>query len=161
MGNDNIHPGKLFGLASGYWQPCALHAGVKLGIFTTLAGNNYSAPELAERLKASKRGMELLLNALAAMDLLEKRGEKYRCTLNTQKTKILTGIIGQSILDYNLPQAARTSLEKALAMLEEGEVTTGLKVLGTPIGSNAFAQDFLDKVTETLEKDCQECKSTM
>lgn len=78
MDNDQPHPGRLFGLASGYWQPCALHAGVKLGIFTALAETPMSAGELAPRLRASQRGMELLLNGLAAMDLLEKAGGSYR-----------------------------------------------------------------------------------
>ncbi len=78
MAEEQLHPGRLFGLASAYWQPCALHAGVKLGIFTALAGTAQSAAELARHLQASERGMELLLNALAAMDLLEKAGTEFR-----------------------------------------------------------------------------------
>ena len=93
MGDDNLHPGKLFGLASDYWQPCALHAGVKLGIFTSLAGNVYSAAELAGKLKASDRGIELLLNALAAMDLIDKDGAKYS---NTP--------LAETFLDRNRPE---------------------------------------------------------
>jgi len=77
MATEKLHPGRLFGLASGYWQSCALHAGVKLGIFTTLAGDNLSATELASQLSASQRGLELLLNALTAMGLIEKREGKY------------------------------------------------------------------------------------
>lgn len=75
---DNIiHPGRLFGLASGYWQPCALHAGVKLEIFTTLASKKNTAASLSDKLELNTRGLELLLNALAAMDLIEKDGDIY------------------------------------------------------------------------------------
>lgn len=73
-----LNPGKLFALASGYWQPLALQAGVKLGLFTALADGEAAAGELAGRLGASARGVELLLNALAAMGLLEKAGEAFR-----------------------------------------------------------------------------------
>ena len=78
MLNERLHPGKIFGLASGYWQPAALHAGVKLGVFTALAGQGVTAVELAGRLAASRRGIEGLLNALTAMELLEKTGSEYR-----------------------------------------------------------------------------------
>jgi SAM-dependent methyltransferase len=75
---EQLHPGRLFGLASAYWQPCTLHAGVKLGVFTALAGRSFTAGQLAETIKASARGLELLLNALTAMELLAKDGESFR-----------------------------------------------------------------------------------
>lgn len=77
MTNKQLHPGRLFGLASGYWQSCALHAGVKLGVFTALAGQPLTAGGLAGRLAASERGLILLLNALTAMELLEMTGGEY------------------------------------------------------------------------------------
>lgn len=80
MAEVQMHPGKLFGLASGYWQPCTLHAGVKLGVFTALADGAMSAAELAGQLQASERGLELLLNGLTAMDLLEKDDSLFRNT---------------------------------------------------------------------------------
>jgi len=75
---DKLHPGKLFGLASGYWQPCALHAGVKLSVFTALAGRGCTAPDLAAELDLSERGLAMLLNALTAMQLLEKATDLFR-----------------------------------------------------------------------------------
>ena len=78
MSKEQLHPGRLFGLASAFWQPCALHAAVKLDVFSALAGVPSSAAELAQRLKTSERGLELLLNALAAMELLEKNGSEFR-----------------------------------------------------------------------------------
>ena len=92
MGKDNLHPGRLFGLASAYWQPCALHTGVKLEIFTALAGHSQTALKLAEELGANERGLELLLNTLAAMDLLVKEESGYR-----------NSPLAESFLDRNNP----------------------------------------------------------
>ena len=78
MQRNDLHPGRLFGLGSAYWQPCTLHAGVKLELFTTFADRSLTVPELADELGASERGLELLLNALTAMDLLVKDGSDYR-----------------------------------------------------------------------------------
>lgn len=77
MAKENLHPGRLFGLGSAFWQPCALHAGVKLEVFTALAGHSQTATELAGKLGANERGLELLLNALTAMVLLSKDGQRY------------------------------------------------------------------------------------
>ena len=71
---------ELLQLAGGYWSVCALHAGVKLDIFTHLAEGELTAPALAARLKADPRGLAMLLDALAALELLEKRGEVYAAT---------------------------------------------------------------------------------
>ena len=67
------------------------------------------------------------------------RGAKYGCTMNIDKTKILTGITGSSILGLPLPQQAKDSLRKSLALLKIGEVSTGIKIVGAPIGSTEFA----------------------
>ncbi len=73
-------PAELLQLSGGYWSACALHAGVKLDLFTPLADGALAATELAGRLKTDPRGLVMLLNALAAMDLVEKRGEAYEAT---------------------------------------------------------------------------------
>ncbi|MBU0481136.1 MAG: methyltransferase domain-containing protein [Proteobacteria bacterium] len=77
METSSLHPGKLFGLASSYWQPCALHAGVKLGIFSSVARNKSTTGEIAADLGTSPRGTEALLNALTAMDLLIKKDGRF------------------------------------------------------------------------------------
>ena len=70
----------LLQLSGGYWSACALHAGVKLDVFTPLADLALNATELAGHLQTDIRGLCMLLNALVAMDLLEKRGDAYTCT---------------------------------------------------------------------------------
>ena len=45
----------LLQLSGGYWSACALHAGVKLDVFTPLSQRTLTAPELAGRLKVDPR----------------------------------------------------------------------------------------------------------
>ncbi len=70
-------PADLLQMSGGYWSACALHAGVELDLFTPLAERPHAAPELAERLSCPVRGLAMLLDALAALGLLEKRGETF------------------------------------------------------------------------------------
>jgi SAM-dependent methyltransferase len=71
---------QLLKLSDAYWSTCTLHAGVKLDVFTPLSGTSLRASELAAKLNCSERGLQMLLNALVALELLEKRGEDYIAT---------------------------------------------------------------------------------
>jgi SAM-dependent methyltransferase len=64
--------GRLLNAASGYWQPCVLHAAINLDIFSILGERWLTAAELARQLQGAERGTTVLLNALAAMGLLLK-----------------------------------------------------------------------------------------
>lgn len=70
-------PAELLELSGSYWSTCTLHAGVKLGVFTMLDGQAMTAGELAKELGCDARGTEMLLNALAALGLLEKQEGDY------------------------------------------------------------------------------------
>lgn len=74
------NPAELLQLSGGYWSACALHAGVKLDLFTPLANGPLTARQLAERLQVDARGLAMLLGSLAALDLLEKKGDTYAAT---------------------------------------------------------------------------------
>ncbi|HKL26912.1 MAG TPA: methyltransferase, partial [Desulfuromonadales bacterium] len=71
---------KLMDMSGCYWSACTLHAGVELDVFTPLAEAPASAAELAERLDLDERGLTMLLDALAALELLDKQKEIYRTT---------------------------------------------------------------------------------
>ncbi|HTP63938.1 MAG TPA: methyltransferase [Geobacteraceae bacterium] len=71
---------ELLQLSGGYWSACALHAGVKLDVFSTLAEKAHTGAQLAGRLGTDERGLTMLLNALAALELIEKHGESYGAT---------------------------------------------------------------------------------
>ena len=72
--------GRLLEVSGSYWQTCALHAAVKLDLFSHLAQGSRSAEALARELGVDPRALEMLLNALAAMGLLEKSAGRFSCS---------------------------------------------------------------------------------
>lgn len=76
----NSQLSSLLQLSSAYWQSCTLHAGIALDIFSHLAEHPRDAHQLAQRIQADERGLAMLLNALTAMELLEKGDEQYSVT---------------------------------------------------------------------------------
>ena len=72
--------GKLLALSGQYWQTCTLHAGVKLEIFTLIDGDRVTARELSEQIHADERGVTALLDALSALELVVKTGNRYANT---------------------------------------------------------------------------------
>jgi hypothetical protein len=70
----------LLQIASGYWSTCALHTAVKLDIFTVLDGGAHSAADVARLRQIDPRATGMLLDALAALALLEKRDDRYAAT---------------------------------------------------------------------------------
>ncbi len=73
------HPGELLELSGYYWKTCALHAGVKLDLFTTIGTTPMTAEEASDKVRGSRDGIERLLNALAAMGLLVKNDGRFAC----------------------------------------------------------------------------------
>jgi len=69
--------GRLLKVSGSYWQACTLHSGVKLGVFSIIEAGHGTAEEIAGHLPSDRRGMAVLLNALAAMKLIEKTGDRY------------------------------------------------------------------------------------
>lgn len=92
-------PAELLKVSSDFWLSAALHAGVKLDIFTPLCDAPLSAPELANKLELSERGLTMLLDALVALGLLEKEEKRYRSStfsaefLSSNSSKYLGHII--------------------------------------------------------------------
>ena len=74
------NPGKILQTSGIYWQSCALHAGVRLDVFTQIGEKAQTAKQVAEAIKADTRGTAVLLDALAAMGLLEKKEDFYSNT---------------------------------------------------------------------------------
>jgi hypothetical protein len=91
------NPGELLKLSGGYWKTCALHAAVRLDVFTAVGARSLSADEIAGELGGDGRGVEMLLNALAAMELLEKSGGQYR---NTEPSSRFLSKASPSYLGY-------------------------------------------------------------
>lgn len=70
-------PAKAFEISGSYWQACTLHAAVKLAVFQVISNKHLKSEEIAHKLHAERRGIEMLLNALTAMNLLPKAKDKF------------------------------------------------------------------------------------
>ena len=77
MKTQELNPGMLLQTSGSYWETCTLHAGIKLDVFTQIGNHYLSADAIAEKLGGDERAVNMLLDALAAMDLLEKKEGKY------------------------------------------------------------------------------------
>ena len=66
------NPGTLLALSGYYWKTCALHAGVKLDVFTAIGQDSLTAAAVAEKTQSDPRAMTRLLDALVALELLKK-----------------------------------------------------------------------------------------
>ena len=96
-------PGSLLRLAGDYWQIFTLHTAVKLDVFTVMGDQTISARQIALKLNADDRGVTVLLNALSAMELLEKEGEEYRSVSAARRflNRTAEGYIGHMILHHH------------------------------------------------------------
>lgn len=74
------NPASLMEFSGSYWGVGALHAAVGLGLFSHLEDGSMPASELAPRIGADLRALNMLLEALCALGLLEKEQEHYRNT---------------------------------------------------------------------------------
>ena len=77
MTTQSWNPGELLELSGAFWKTCALHAAVKLDVFSVIGNDRMRAEAIAEKLSGSLHGVERLLNALVAIGLLEKDGDIY------------------------------------------------------------------------------------
>jgi hypothetical protein len=67
---------QILQLSGGYWQTCALHAGVKLDLFSCLEEGR-DLTEAAQVLACDQRGLAMLLTALTAMGLVRHNSGRY------------------------------------------------------------------------------------
>jgi len=72
--------GRLLEMSGGYWGACALHAGVKLELFSRLGAGTATAESLVATTGFDRRGLSELLRALCALGLLELRAGAFANT---------------------------------------------------------------------------------
>ncbi|MFO8085361.1 MAG: methyltransferase dimerization domain-containing protein [Desulfobacterales bacterium] len=78
MSSHEWNPGELLEISGCYWKTCALHAGVKLDMFSIIGEKELTAENVVEKLNGDIDGIERLLNALTAMELLVKNRGKFQ-----------------------------------------------------------------------------------
>jgi hypothetical protein len=77
MATRQWNPGDLLEISGYFWKTAALHAAVKLDVFTVVGDGQSTADEISRQLNGARRGVARLLDALVAMDLLVKIDGKY------------------------------------------------------------------------------------
>ena len=107
---------ELLQLSGGYWATCALHAGVRLDVFTPLNGVTLSAEEVAFACQCEPRAMVMLLNALASIGLIEKQANGYCDTTFSAQYLVKTapGYLGHIIRHHHHLMAGWASLHEAI-----------------------------------------------
>jgi hypothetical protein len=76
---------RLMSLASGHVEARIVQSALRLGIFEALEQTARTAESIAAGLGLDRRATELLLNALAALELLRKRGESFSLSSAARK----------------------------------------------------------------------------
>ena len=116
MNSKNWNPGTLLQLSGSYWQAFALHTGVKLDVFTILSAAPLDAQAVASRIRADLRGTTVLLNALAAMGLLEKNMQTYTATPAAAEflDKNAPGYVGHMIMHHHHLSDSWSRLDEAV-----------------------------------------------
>lgn len=116
MAEDQWNPGKLMRVSGAFWESFPLHAAVNLDLFTRIGEDSLSAEEIASQWSGPQRSARMLLDALAAMGLLEKREDKYSNT-ETAKTflvKTSPGYMGFAVKHHQHLVAAWSKLSQAV-----------------------------------------------
>ena len=116
MTDPDWNPENLLRLSGIYWQSCALHAGVKLDVFTAIRKECLTESEVAERIGCNPRGVGMLLNALAAMNLLVKTGAGYANTPFglSRLSKDSPDYLGWIILHHHFLMESWSRLDRAV-----------------------------------------------
>ena len=111
---------QLMGLAGGHVEARIVQTAIGLAIFDALEAADLDAPTLAHNLQLDEQATELLLNALTALDLLEKHSAEFSLTdvsrrhLLSSSPHYLGAMIGFDAMLWRdweqLPEAVRTGL---------------------------------------------------
>ncbi len=128
---------RLMGLASGHVEARIVQTAVDLKIFDALERRPLAATAAAAQLQLNERATELLLNALAALGLLDKNGELFDLTeisrhhLLRSSHYYIGGMIAFEAMLWSaweqLPEAIRTGLPAhAPNMYQDNSAETGV-----------------------------------
>jgi precorrin-6B methylase 2 len=71
------HAEEILSMGRGFQATCVLVAAAELNLFGRMGGEELTADEVAERLDGDRRGTRVLLDALAALELLGKVEDRY------------------------------------------------------------------------------------
>ena len=116
MEKQQWNPGTLLQLSGQYWATCTLHAAVQLDVFTAIGDHQIAGGDIAQKLNVNTEGVVRLLNALTAMNLLEKSDDKFSNVPagNTFLSKDSPGYIGYMISHHHHLVESWSKLDQAV-----------------------------------------------
>jgi precorrin-6B methylase 2 len=136
-----LKPEAIMKLGVGFWGSKTLLSAIELGLFTELVKGPLDAKTIQQRLSLHPRAVLDFLDALVALGMLERKGNRYS---NTPETDLF--------LDRNKPSYIGGMLEMCNARLYPfwGSLTEGLRT-GMPQneakqGGNFFAALYADPI---------------
>ncbi len=122
-----------------YWETKILLTAVKLDLFSTIDAKPKTVAEVAQRIGADARTLELLMNALVATGVLTKDGDRFANTsvAQTHLVKTAPGYIGHLLIlhdaEWNnwgkLEEAVRTGRSPVTQHVFETDPELGASVL--------------------------------
>jgi ubiquinone/menaquinone biosynthesis C-methylase UbiE len=83
--DEELNPEKIFQTCFAFAPSRILLTGVDLEVFTHIANGHNTSKEIAKRANADRRGMEILLNSLTALEFLTKSNGIYSLTPMSEK----------------------------------------------------------------------------
>lgn len=137
MSDADLSPGPLLSLSGAYWKSCALHAAVKLDLFTPLAEGPATAAQLAPGLGCEPRALGMLLTAMCGLGLLSRQGDAFALSEQAAAFLVRSSPRYQGhIIRHHM------NLVESFGHLEQA-VRTGKRVRGGQQWTEADRQDFL------------------
>jgi len=132
MATGRLSPAKIMQLGTGFWGSKTLLSAIELGLFTELAKGSLDAAALTKRLQLHPRSARDFFDALVALGMLKRTGQRYA---NTAETALF--------LDRAKPSYIGGMLEMCDARLYRfwGSLTEGLRT-GKPQNEVKTGEDF-------------------
>jgi predicted O-methyltransferase YrrM len=116
MVEERWNPGALMKVSGAYWESFPLHVAVDLDVFTRIGGGSLSAEEISSPWRGNVRSARMLLEALAAMGLLEKKADRYSNTEAAKNFLVKTspGYMGHAVKHHHHLVSSWSKLSQAV-----------------------------------------------
>ena len=151
MAKERLTPAKIMQLGTGFWSSKTLLSAIELGLFTELAKGALDGAALTKRLQLHPRSARDFFDALVALGMLKRTGQRYA---NTAETALFLDRAKPSYVGGIL-EMSNTRLYRFWGSLTEGlrtgkpqnEVKTGEDFFGTLYADPQRLEGFLRAMT--------------
>jgi predicted HTH transcriptional regulator len=111
--SSSLHPSPehIFNTLNAHHQTAALKTAIELELFTAIDEGKHRAEQIAERVKASPRGVRILSDYLAILGFLKKENESYSLTADaalflSKHSRAYMPDLQLRIIHYSFPELA-------------------------------------------------------